>query len=487
MSIEQLSPQPVWQHFARLCRFPRPSKHEAALRQHLQEWASEQGLAHELDQVGNLIIRKPASPGWENRVGVVLQGHLDMVAQKNEATAHDFLRDPIRPRIEGDWVKADGTTLGADNGMGVAAALALLEARDIEHGPLEVLLTIDEEAGMTGAKGLQGGLLQGQYLFNLDTEDWGEIYIGCAGGVDLTLSRSLSCASMPAGYLLFDVALTGLLGGHSGVDIHLERGNAIKLLAGVLSEAIPRFDLRIVELRGGTLRNALPREAFARVALPACDAGHFAGLIAAHQTTLQAAYAGVEPHMQLAVQPVTAAHELHALNTAETRLVTDMLLALPHGVRRWSPHIENVVETSNNLGVVRIDARRFEAVLMLRSLTDPGLDELQASIEAQARLASIQCEAEGRYPGWAPNPESPALALLQAVYRQTLGEDAAVKVIHAGLECGLIGKAYPALEMVSFGPTIRGAHSPDERVEIASVARFWQLLCAALQAVPLAA
>ncbi|WP_348945308.1 aminoacyl-histidine dipeptidase [Chitinibacter sp. FCG-7] len=482
MSIEQLSPPQLWQHFAQICRFPRPSKHETALRDHIQAWAQARGLSTQLDRVGNLIIRKAASAGMENRLGVVLQAHLDMVAQKNEATKHDFIRDPIQPRIVDGWVSACGTTLGADNGIGVAAALAVLESPEVVHGPLEVLFTLDEEAGMSGAQGLEPGLLQGHLLLNLDTEDWGEIYVGCAGGMDISLNRSLHHEALPAGYVVRDLVLNGLKGGHSGVDIHLERGNAIKLLARLLSEAIPRFDARLLNFRGGTLRNALPREAFAQLAIPACDAVQFARCVELFKQILQAELGESEPALHLSVSDAEAGNSL-ALTAADTVLAIDLLLALPHGVRRWSQQIAGVVETSNNLGVVKIDERRFEAVLMLRSLTDSGLHELQTMIEALARLARLGVEASGAYPGWAPDTDSAALKLLQDVYQQLYGHAPAVKVIHAGLECGLIGRAYPELEMVSFGPTIRGAHSPDERVEISSVAQFWQLLQSALAAV----
>ncbi|WP_373975645.1 aminoacyl-histidine dipeptidase [Chitinibacter sp. SCUT-21] len=483
MSIEQLSPTALWQHFAQICQFPRPSKHEIALRDYLQGWAQSKNLTTKIDQVGNLIIRKAASPGMEQRIGVVLQAHLDMVAQKNETTLHDFLTDPILPRIDGDWVRASGTTLGADNGIGVAAALAVLGSEDLVHGPIEVLLTIDEEAGMTGAQGLEGGLLQGQYLLNLDTEDWGEVYVGCAGGVDVELNRSLHSEPLPAGFVIRELAVTGLKGGHSGVDIHLDRGNAIKVMARLISKAIPLFEPRLVSMRGGTLRNALPREAFATVAIPACDAVQFDRFVAEFAEQVQLELAFSEPSCALTCKPVEAA-EVLTLSRIDTRLVIDLLLALPHGVRRWSPSVAGVVETSNNLGVVRIDGRRFEAVLMLRSLTDLGLQELQSMIESVARLGQLNIEASGAYPGWAPDLASGALKLVQDVYQALYSDVPAVKVIHAGLECGLIGRAYPNLEMVSFGPTIRGAHSPDERVQISTVAQFWDLLIACLAAVP---
>lgn len=481
MNCRYIAPSLLWQHFAVLCGFPRPSLHEAALRAHLQAWADGVGLVNELDAVGNLLIRKPATAGMEDRLGVVLQGHLDMVALKNEATQHDFLVDPIKTYIADGWMHADGTTLGADNGIGVAAALAVLESDDVAHGPLEVLLTIDEESGMSGAKGLPPDWLQGQLLFNLDTEDWGELYVGCAGGVDVTVSQTLNPETMPAGWLVREIAITGLKGGHSGVDIHLERGNAIKLLAGLLFRAIPQFDLRLVSFRGGSLRNALPREAFARVAIPACDAAKFELVAEQCLAEWQAALSAVEPHIKL---QMTEQQAEQVLNASESAKVVNLLLALPHGVRRWSHAVAGVVESSNNLGVVQFDGRRFESVLMVRSLTDFGVAELTQTIRAVSRLAGFSVESGGAYPGWAPNLQSRALLVLQQAYQALHGDAPLVKVIHAGLECGLIGKAYPQIEMVSFGPTIRGAHSPDERVEIASVAQFWALLKASLAAVP---
>ncbi|MBE9610105.1 aminoacyl-histidine dipeptidase [Chitinilyticum piscinae] len=481
--LDLLQPARLWQHFATLCDIPRPSRHEAVLRRHIADWARGRGFGVEQDDCGNLLIRKPATPGMEDRAGVVLQGHLDMVAQKNEATAHNFHTDPIRPRIDGGWVYATGTTLGADNGIGVAAALAVLEDDGIAHGPLEVLLTVDEEAGMTGARALQPGWLQGELLFNLDTEDWGEFYLGCAGGVDAVLARNLISQPMPSGYQAAEFVVQGLRGGHSGVDIHLERGNAIQLLARVLQAADERFGGRLVELRGGTLRNALPREAFAMLAVPACDLPLLAALADEFTRVFRAELAGTDDKVEVLVRPAAAGI---ALSATDSRLVLNLLQSLPHGIRRWSKAVPGVVETSNNLGVVKVEAKKLHIDLMVRSLTDSGMQELTGSIAAVARLAGCSCELQGAYPGWAPKPASRALALLQDVYRSHYGKDAAVKVIHAGLECGLIGAAYPGLEMVSFGPTIRGAHSPDEGVEISTVASFWELLCAALAAVPLA-
>lgn len=480
MVITDLAPQPLWRHFDTICRFPRPSRHEEALRDHLLAWASARGLAAQLDNGGNLLIRKPASPGMEDRQGVVLQGHLDMVAQKNASHSHDFLTDPIRTRIENGWVYAEGTTLGADNGIGVAAALAMLES-DLPHGPLEVLLTIDEESGMTGARALEAGLLQGQLLFNLDTEEWGEVYVGCAGGVDISLARKLSAEPLAAGFDVYELSLTGLLGGHSGCDIHLERGNAIRLLARFIKAASREIEARLISFTGGTLRNALAREAFAKISVAACDGPRLAEMIDIYQARFREEFAGVDANVTLALKPASA--DL-VPSGAHACLALDMLLALPHGVRRWSKELPGVVETSNNLGVVKMENGRFEAVLMVRSLKNIRMRELADAITAVGHLGGCVVEEEGEYPGWNPDLNSTALALVQQVYKKRYGAEPVVKVIHAGLECGLLGAIYPKLDMVSFGPTIHGAHSPDERVEIASVASFWELLVDALAAVP---
>lgn len=480
MTLSELTPQPVWRNFAMLCAHPRSSGNERLLRDHLVSWAETHGLAAELDSGGNLIIRKRATPGMEERVGVILQAHLDMVCQKNQGHSHDFSVDPIRPVVERGWVRADGTTLGADNGMGVAVALAVLEATDVPHGPLEVLFTLDEEAGMTGARTLQPGLLQGRLMFNLDTEDWGELYVGCAGGVDVTVRRHVNRDPASVAFVMREISVTGLKGGHSGCDIHLERANAIRLLARLLQDARKQTDLRLVSLRGGSLRNALPREAFAVVAVPACDENILDALAQVAQDQYRLEYSGVDEGIKVSIEDRGSGTVVRA---ADTQSVIDLLLALPHGVRRWSHVIPGVVETSNNLGVVSLNGE-LEITLMVRSLTESGADELAMSIEACARLAEAAAVRSGAYPGWVPDLSSRALQVAQGVYRAKFGLDPAVKVIHAGLECGLIGAKYPRIEMVSFGPVIRDAHSPDERVEIESVKHFWELLGGCLAAVP---
>ncbi|AOX99702.1 aminoacyl-histidine dipeptidase [Jeongeupia sp. USM3] len=481
-AVADLQPQTLWQHFATLCRHPRPSKHEAALREHLRDWALGRGLFAEVDAAGNLLIRKPATEGMEDRVGVVLQGHLDMVTQQNEGRGHDFHKDPIRTRLVDGWLHADGTTLGADNGIGVAAALAVLEADDVPHGPLEVLLTVDEEAGMSGVQGLAAGWLQGGLLFNLDTEEWGQCYIGCAGGVDITYKRAVQCQAVPADWTTIEIALTGFKGGHSGADIHKQHGQPIRALAHLALDAIERFGARLVSMRGGTLRNALPREAFVTLALPAGALPWLDEMVAQWRNGLEIRLRQVEPNAALSVTPSKA--QL-ALSEACSRTSMELLVAAHHGVLRWSPDIDGVVETSANLGVVRIDAEHgLEAISMARSLNAYGLSDIKRKIRAIGRLAGAVVIESGEYPGWAPDPSSPVLALLKDVYRRQFGGELAVEVIHAGLECGLIAAKYPQMDMVSFGPTIRGAHSPDERVDTESVVKFWTLLKAAIAAVP---
>ncbi|MCG2577894.1 aminoacyl-histidine dipeptidase [Dechloromonas sp. XY25] len=472
-----LQPAAVWAHFATLCRIPRASKHEAALRDELLAWAGGRGLAAEVDAAGNLLIRKPTTAGREQSPGVVLQAHLDMVCQKNGDSKHDFLRDPIVPTRDGGWLVADKTTLGADNGIGVALILAVLDSEDIAHGPLEALLTVDEEAGMGGARGLAPGVLHGRLMLNLDTEDWGEFYLGCAGGLDVNVERPGRLGTVPDGHQGWQIALHGLRGGHSGVEIHEERGNAIKLLVRVLHQLEQDFPLRLAALKGGTARNALPREAVASFVLPAGMGERLAAEVAELQALLRSELQGVDDGVALAVSP-DAVSAVLAREEQAVWLAT--LQAAPHGVRRMSRHVPGVVETSNNLGMVDLLPASGSCNFMVRSLLDSGSTALADEIVSLWALSGTAASTEGYYPGWAPNPASALLKTCQAVYKSEFGADSAVQVIHAGLECGIIGAKYPGLDIVSFGPTIRGAHAPGERVDIASVARCWQLLTAIL-------
>lgn len=477
--LEQLEPTIVWQHFSTLCAIPRASKQEQAVRLRLVDWAYRRGLEIEVDGVGNLVIRKPASPGREERAGIILQAHLDMVCQANNGTAHDFTKDPIRPVEQDGWLVAEETTLGADNGIGVALALAALEDSTAIHPPLEVLLTVDEESGMSGAHGLPTGVLQGRRMLNLDTEEWGEFYLGCAGGCDVTIARHWERQPVPEGYQACRIAVTGLKGGHSGCDIHLGRGNANKILVRLLRGLERLGDIRLVSLTGGTARNALPREAWAVVAVPADLMAPVDQRVSEYQDLLRAELAGVDDAVAVSCM---AAEAGAVMATVDQQAILAALNAAPHGVKRMSAAFEGVVETSNNLGVVSLGDGDFTANLMVRSLRDSAVDSLAEEIVGLFSLAGCQVSVSGQYPGWTPDPHSPLLALCRDVYRREWEADAKTQVIHAGLECGIIGAKYPGLDTVSFGPTIRGAHAPGERVEIGTVQQAWHLLRAILAA-----
>jgi dipeptidase D len=476
---ETLAPPTVWRHFATLCAIPRPSKQEAALRAHLLDWARTRSIAAEVDAAGNLILRKPASTGREDRPGVVLQGHLDMVCQQNAGTGHDFSHDPIRPRLDDGWLVADDTTLGADNGIGVALALAALEDSELTHPPLEVLLTVDEEAGMGGARALLPGTLVGRYLINLDTEEWGEFYLGCAGGMDLVACRPCLREPMPADYTAWRLSLTGLVGGHSGIDIHRGRGNAICLLVEALRDLADGLGARLINLEGGSARNAIPREAFAHIALPVSAAERLPVLLGECLARWLPALTGIDDGLILSGQPMAEAAGL-VLVEAEQRAVLDFLHLAPNGVARMSEDFPGVVESSDNLGVVKLDTNGCKAVFMVRSLVDAETDALAERIADVAAAHGYTAEKHGPYPGWRPNPDSPLLALAQRAQQREFGAPARLQIIHAGLECGLLAASHPDLDMLSFGPDIRGAHAPGERVRIESVAQCWTLLKAIL-------
>ena len=480
-----LQPHPVWAHFATLCEIPRSSLHEAALRQHLIEWAEARGIEHAVDESGNLILKKAASAGCEAKPGVILQGHLDMVCQANAGTVHDFERDPINAVVRDGWVVAEGTTLGADNGIGVALALAALDEPGLRHPPLEVLLTVNEESGMDGARGLASGTLHGKTLINLDTEEWGHFYLGCAGGVDVELHHECEQQALPPDYAILRFDVSGLRGGHSGIDIHLGRGNAIKLLAEALRDLSAHTDIRLVELKGGTARNAIPREAFAVCALPAAAVSGIDEWVehrlAAWRQRFAEADANVSFRYELDEMPVG-----RAIHQAERdRILTYLDVAL-NGVARMSDAFPGVVDTSDNLGVVNLVQGVFRATFKVRSLHDGRAIELADKLISHAAGYALRAWKDGAYPGWTPNPASRLLALCQQVYTVQFGQPASLQVIHAGLECGLLAASHPQLDMISFGPDIRGAHAPGERVEIESVAHCWQLLKAVLEALALA-
>ena len=470
-AIQSLQPAKLWHWFDQICAIPHPSYHENALAEFIVNWAKSKGFFVERDDVGNVLIRKPATPGMENRPSVALQAHLDMVPQANESTQHDFLTDPILPRIQGEWVTATGTTLGADNGIGMASALAVLDSDDIAHPELEVLLTMTEEAGMEGALGLRANWLKSNLMINTDTEENGEIYIGCAGGenADLSLPVHRQPNKFPH---CFHIAIKGLSGGHSGCDIHTQRGNAIKLL-GVFLTALRYVteDFAIVDIRGGSVRNAIPREAFLTLALD--DATLLTMVVEKFKDVLQQGLPE-DPNAEIIVTAQALPEETFDIPTTQT--IAYLLSALPNGVQAMSQSVEGVVETSLSIGVLKTVDDEIKGTILLRSLIEDGTDEVKAELTDLLQKSGGNVKYYGYYPGWAPQPNTEIVTLTKKHYTEILGHEPEIKVIHAGLECGLLKKIYPNLDVVSIGPTIRNAHSPDEKVHIPAVQTYWQLL-----------
>ncbi|WP_394247870.1 aminoacyl-histidine dipeptidase [Vibrio profundi] len=480
--ISNLSPAPLWQFFDKICSIPHPSKHEEALAQYIISWAKEQGLDVRRDPTGNVFIEKPATPGMENKKGVVLQAHIDMVPQKNEDTVHDFTKDPIQPYIDGEWVTAKGTTLGADNGMGMASCLAVLASNEIKHGPLEVLLTVDEEAGMTGAFGLEAGWLEGDILLNTDSEQEGEVYMGCAGGIDGAMTFNITRDAIPAGYVTRKLTLKGLKGGHSGCDIHTGRANANKLLARFLAGHAQELDLRLIEFKGGSLRNAIPREGFVTVAVPAENQEKLASLYNFYTELLSTELGKIEDSIVTFNEEVTA--EQGVMAQAEQARFIAALNACPNGVIRMSDEIEGVVETSLNVGVITTEENTITVLCLIRSLIDSGRSQVESMLHSVAELAGANIEFSGAYPGWKPDADSEIMHIFRDMYEGIYGHKPNIMVIHAGLECGLFKEPYPNMDMVSFGPTIKFPHSPDEKVKIDTVELFWNQMVALLEAIP---
>lgn len=479
--IKGLNPPVIWKHFYALTQIPRPSGQEEASAQYVMNFAKEQGLEAFRDEVGNVIVRKQATPGMENRKGVVMQGHLDMVPQKNSDKVHDFTKDPIEAYVDGDWVTANGTTLGADNGMGVAAALAVLESKDIAHGLVEVLLTIDEETGMTGAFGLQPGVLQGDILLNLDSEDEGELYVGCAGGTNANVKFEYKEESTPAGSVGYNLEIRGLKGGHSGMEIILQRGNSNKLMFRFLYEVMG-MGVRVSTVDGGSLRNAIPRECFVTVAVPAESAAEFEAKVKEYEANYLAELALVDEGLSFKAIKTDAPAKVMDLATQET--LTYAVYACPNGVSRMSDSMIGLVETSNNLARVEVKDGAGKVLSLLRSSVDSAKLDLERQITSVFKLAGFEVWMDGQYPGWKPNLNSPILTTMQGVYKNLYGTIPTIKAIHAGLECGLLGGAYPNWDMISFGPTIRYPHSPDEKVKIDTVVKFWNFLVETLKNVP---
>lgn len=479
-SIRTLAPTPVWEWFDDICAVPHPTYREQALAETILNRARAAGITARQDDKGNLYFRKPAC-GTTAQDGVILQAHIDMVAQKTPDSPHDFAADPIRPRIDGDWVRADNTTLGADNGIGAAMALAVLFADNIQHPPLEVLLTVEEETGMGGVRAVQGDWLQGKYLINLDTEENGSIYLGCAGGRDAELSLPLQREAATDDQA-FRISVSGMLGGHSGIDIHRGRGNAVKLLADTLNRLQAIGAWRLHRFSGGTLRNVIPREAVAEVVLSAQAAAQLDGILAQAEadarTELGAHAAALSIRAEALPLPETV------FTAADSFRATDLLCALPDGVLRMSDDFDGVAETSVCLSVAQSEAERLHICLLMRSLLESPKDALSRRLAALARLSGAELLLAEDYPGWTPDRQSRLFAAARRVFAEHLGHEPKVEVIHAGLECGLMQQRLPDVEMISFGPTIEGAHTPHERVNIATVAECWEVLLKLLKNMP---
>lgn len=473
-AIRNLEPQALWNHFADLNSVPRASKKEEQVIAFMEAFGKKLGLATVVDDAGNVIIKKPASKGMEGRPTIVLQSHLDMVHQKNAETDFDFATQGIKMIVKGDWVHADGTTLGADNGIGVAAIMALLSSTDIPHPPLEALFTIDEETGMTGAIALQGGMLEGHTLLNLDTEDDDELTIGCAGGVDVTATGTYPAENVPDGMSAFRIGIRGLTGGHSGMDIHLGRGNANKLMNRLLYQADQKMGLRIASIDGGGLRNAIPRESFATVLIPDSQEATFRQWVASKQTILQEEHHTTDPGLNIVFEATDTPAQVLGEDFQYDLLRA--CYACPNGIYRMSPDIPGLVQTSNNLARVLVENGTYTIMCLTRSSVETEKFDLAEAIRSTFELIGSDVDFAGSYPGWTPRPEAKIVKLMADLYRQRYQEEPKVNACHAGLECGILGTNYPDMEMISFGPNIRGAHSPDEKVQVSSVQKFWGFL-----------
>ncbi len=474
-------PKALWNNFYSLTQIPRPSGKKKEISDFLANYGRSLGLETIQDEIGNVIIRKPASPGMEGHPGVILQGHMDMVPQKNSDKVFDFEKDPICAYVEdnGEWVTADGTTLGADNGIGVATAMTILADKEAVHPALEAFFTVDEETGMYGANDLKGGVLQGKTLLNLDSESEGELYIGCAGGVDTTAKFDFEPVEVEEGDIALKVVLKGCKGGHSGCDIHLQRANAIKLLFRFLKTAVSEYEARLVCVQGGSLRNAIPREAECVITIPQEGYDDMQQLVDEYEDLFIREYDGVEENISLSMQ------EVECPKTEMPEDVQDFLIhavcVCPHGVYRMIPEMPDIVETSNNLSTISMNGNSVTVLCLTRSSVESRKEELKQMIQSAFSLAGADVQFSGDYPGWKPNVHSHVLTLMQDIHKRLFGTTPRVVTIHAGLECGIIGRNYPGMDMISFGPTIEHPHSPDERVNIATVQRFYRFVLETLK------
>lgn len=480
--LGHLKPELLWNHFEEICKYPRPSKKEEKIAAHIFSVGESLGLETTKDKFGSILIRKPATPGFENRKTVVLQSHIDMVCEKNRGVEHDFDNDPIQPFIDGDWVKAKGTTLGADNGIGVAAALAVLESKDIQHGPIEALFTLDEETGLTGANSLKKNWLKADILINMDSEEEGSLYIGCSGGLNTQASFKIKPEKAPKNNLSFEVNVTGLKGGHSGLEINIGRANAVKLLVRLLYSYGKTNEYHIANIEGGNKHNAIPREAFAKVLIPKKDEKTFKKFVKKFNATVKEEYISAEPDLNISLEKIKGIDKV--FNPKLQKNLINALYAVPHGVIKMSPDIPELVETSTNLAVVTTEGKHVSIVTTQRSSVASEITDIRDMVSSAFELAGAQLMYNDGYPGWKPDMNSEILQVFKKSFTELYGREPEIKAIHAGLECGIIKEKYPEMDMISFGPTMFGVHSPDERLKIDTVPKFWEQLVKALENVP---
>lgn len=477
--IAGLKPELLWKHFYSLTQTPRPSKKEEKVRAHIRSFIQSIGLPFQEDSVGNIVAHKPSTKGYENTPSVLLQGHVDMVCEKNKGVELDFENDPLTIYRDGDWIKAKDTTLGSDNGIGVAASLAVMEDTSLEHGPLEFLFTIDEETGLTGANALQSGFLKSSIMLNLDSEEEGALYVGCSGGKDTEARLKLDLENVPANYQALEIMISGLRGGHSGLDIHSGRGNAIKLLTRVLVVLSSTYNVRLSKFEGGSKRNAIPREAEVVVFVPAKDADAVMKKLDEFQNLYRSELGQVEPNVSIAGKKISSTDKV--ISKDQQARLLNLLYALPHGVIKMSADIPGLVETSTNLATVNFTDGVCIVGTSQRSSVESEKEDIVLQVRAACLLAGFDVTHGDGYPGWKPNMNSKVLQVTKETYKELYGKYPEIKAIHAGLECGIIGERYPNMDMISFGPTIEGAHSPDERVNIKAVEEFWKLLVGVLK------
>lgn len=483
-NLKNLEPAGIWQHFAEINAVPRASKKEQHIIKFMENFGKSLGLDTIVDHIGNVIIHKPASKGMENRTPIVLQSHLDMVHQKNAATNFDFNTEGIKMLVDGDWVKADGTTLGADNGIGVASIMTILASKDIAHPSLDALFTIDEETGMTGALELKANMLKGKILLNLDTEDDTELTIGCAGGIDVTATGTYQERPAPENAMVYELSVSGLTGGHSGMDIHLGRGNANKIMNRILLEIVEKAGVVVFSIEGGGLRNAIPRESFAVIGVPENNVEMFETLVKSESIAIQKEYKTTDAGLTIVFNKAVTAAQI--VDPERLLALLKSIYTCPNGIYRMSPDIAHLVQSSNNLAKITIKNGEYQFLCLTRSSVDSEKMDLADAVRCAFELSGASVEFSGSYPGWMPNTDASIIQLMKSLYKEMFNSEPMVDACHAGLECGIIGRNYPDMEMISFGPNIRGAHSPDEKVQISSVQKYWGFLLETLKRIPVA-